>query len=124
MAAGRAGELGARALLLEKNKSLGVKLLITGNGRCNLTNNLSGPGEFLSRFGKNGKFLFSSFYKFGVLETADFFESRGVALKAGADGKVFPKSGRAGDVLSALLNYLKESKVAVKTGAEAIRLKK
>ena len=64
MAAGRAGELGVRVILLEKNKNLGIKLLATGNGRCNITNKTDDPRGFTARFGKNGKFLFSSLDKF------------------------------------------------------------
>ena len=61
MAAGRAAEFGAKVLLLEKNKSLGKKLLITGGGRCNLTNNELDNRKFLSKFKDADKFLFSTF---------------------------------------------------------------
>ncbi|MFA6394229.1 MAG: NAD(P)/FAD-dependent oxidoreductase [Patescibacteria group bacterium] len=122
MAAGRAGERGARTLLVEKNKSLGVKLLITGHGRCNITNNQYGPKEFISRFGKNGKFLFSSLYRFGTADAIDFFQSRGVKTKVEAGGKIFPQSDRSQDVLNALAGYLKESGVEIKTGVEVKKI--
>jgi len=124
MAAGRAGELKARTLLLEKNKNLGVKLLITGHGRCNLANEKHEPREFLSQFGKNGKFLFSSLYQFGAKEAMDFFERRGIRLKIEPGGKVFPQSDKSQDILSALLGYLKDSRVMVKTEAEVKRIVK
>ncbi|MCX6745082.1 MAG: NAD(P)/FAD-dependent oxidoreductase [Candidatus Parcubacteria bacterium] len=59
MAAARAGELGAKVILLEKNARLGTKLLLTGGGRCNLTNNLQDPRAFIVQLGNTGKFLFS-----------------------------------------------------------------
>ena len=58
IAAGRAGELGSHVVLIEKNKTLGTKLLIAGKGRCNITNKVDGLKEIINRFGKNGKFLF------------------------------------------------------------------
>ena len=64
IAAGRAGELGSQVILIEKNKSLGTKLLISGKGRCNITNKGDGLREMTNRFGKNGEFLFSVFSKF------------------------------------------------------------
>ena len=61
MAAGRAGELGARVVLLEKNNRPGIKLLMTGKGRCNITNKIEEPRMMAERYGKNGKFLLSLF---------------------------------------------------------------
>ena len=78
IAAGRAGEIGSRVVLIEKNKTLGNKLLITGKGRCNITNKTDGLKETIDRFGKNGKFLFSGISKFGVDETINFFENKGL----------------------------------------------
>lgn len=118
MAAGRAGETGAKVLLLEKNKKLGVKLLLTGNGRCNITNNIDKPKEFVARFDKNSGFLFSALNKFGVSEVIDFFTNREVAVKVEKDNQVFPVSDRAQDVLNALIGYLKTSQVEVRTSAE------
>lgn len=122
MAAGRAGELGSRVLLLEKNENLGLKLLTTGNGRCNFTNAKHGPKEFLARFGANGKFLFSGLHQFGVDDAISFFETHGVRAKIEQEGKVFPVSDKAQDVLSALKNYMKQGRVTVKTGAEVKKI--
>ena len=110
IAAGRAGELGSSVFLIEKNKSLGMKLLITGKGRCNITNNSDSTREFINKFGKNGKFLFSSFSKFGTEETIKFFEELGIETK--------PESDRSQDVLNTLTGYLKNHRVRIKLGAE------
>ncbi len=111
MTAGRAGELGAKVVLLEKNRKIGVKLLLTGKGRCNITNNIEQPREIIERIGKKGKFLFPALHKFGVVEVLNFFESRGVKVKTERGGRVFPVSDSALTVLNALRKYLKEFNV-------------
>jgi len=117
IAAGRAGEIGSRVVLIEKNKDLGTKLLITGKGRCNITNKGDGLKEIINRFGKNGKFLFSPFSKFGVDETIIFFESKGLKTKIERGGRVFSVSNKSRDVLDVLIKYLKKSHVDVKTNS-------
>ena len=124
IAAGRAGEIGSRVVLIEKNKDLGIKLLITGKGRCNITNKADGLKEIISRFGKNGKFLFSAFSKFGADEAINFFESNGVKTKIERGGRVFPLSDKSQDVLMALINYLKKSHVKVKTNSRVKKIVK
>ena len=116
MAAGRAGELGKRVMLIEKNSQTGVKLLLTGKERCNLTNNLS-ASDFIKAFGSNGNFLFYALANFTPSDTISFFESRGVKIKIEANNRAFPVSDRAQDVLDVLLKYLKEAKVEIKTKA-------
>lgn len=118
LAAGRAGERGARVLLLEKNRRLGTKLLITGKGRCNITNNLDEKKQMVEKFGKMGKFLFSSLNIFGVSDVVNFFESRGVKTKVERGGRIFPVSDKSSDVLDALVGYLGKSRVDVKTNIE------
>lgn len=118
MAAGRAGEKGGRVLLLEKNRSLGVKLLITGHGRCNITNRIESAREMAEKFGPNGKFLISALTRFGVKETIAFFESRGVLTKVEKNGRVITKSDRADDVLGALVAFMEKNRVEVRLGAE------
>src|SRR3990167_9170102 len=81
IASGRSAELGAETLLIEKNKTLGVKLLITGGGRCNLTNAETDTRKFLTKFKESSKFLFSAFSRYGVTETLDFFHSRNMPTK-------------------------------------------
>jgi predicted Rossmann fold flavoprotein len=110
MAAGRAAEMGARVLLMEKMPRVGLKLGITGKGRCNLTN----QGDiqlFLESYSPDGHFLRNCFSRFFNQELMNFFEERGVPLVVERGGRVFPKSNRALDVVSALMVYLKENKV-------------
>lgn len=73
MAAGTAAHGGAKVLLIEKNETLGKKLLITGGGRCNVTNSELDTRKLLAKFKNNDKFLFSAFSQWGVKETLDFF---------------------------------------------------
>ncbi|MBI5885014.1 MAG: NAD(P)/FAD-dependent oxidoreductase [Deltaproteobacteria bacterium] len=122
MAAGRAGELGARVLLIEKNDRLGTKLLITGHGRCNITNKAASSREMASMYGKNGKFLLSALSRFGAGDIIDFFESRGVKTKVEKGGRVMTGSGNAGDVLDALAGYMAEGRVDVKLNAEVRKI--
>lgn len=118
MAAGRAAERGKNVLLLEKNPSLGKKLLITGGGRCNVTNNRINVREMLAQYRDSGKFLFSAFSQFGVKETLDFFHKRGMATKEEAEGRVFPASNKAKSVWDILLLYMKAGGVKVETKSE------
>lgn len=113
MAAGRAAEMGARVVLLEKNASLGKKLLITGKGRCNITQAEFDVKELVKKYGKNGKFLFSSLSTFGPEEVVGFFEERKVPTKIERGGRVFPLSDKAGDILKVLEKYLKKNNVKV-----------
>ena len=118
IAAGRAGELGSKVIVLEKNKTLGVKLLITGKGRSNLTRGENNDKEFVKQYGREGDFLLSSFSKFGPKETIDFFEKKGLKLKTERGKRIFPVSDRAGDVLNVLINYCKKNNVEIKMNAE------
>jgi len=105
---------GARVAILEKNSTLGKKLLLTGNGRCNITQANFSNREFVEKIGKNGKFLFSGLAVFGQQETQEFFEKLGLKLKTEKDGRVFPESDKAQDVLDALKKSLKKNGVVVK----------
>lgn len=120
MAAGRAAELGARVILLEKNPNLGRKLLLTGGGRCNLMNYEPDIRRFLDRFKENKKFLFSPFSQFGIPETLAFFNNNGLATKLEAEGRVFPASNSSQSVLDVMINYIKINKVHLKTSATVI----
>lgn len=117
MAAGRAAELGARVALIEKNARTGRKLLLTGNGRCNLTNSGHDIRGLVAKYGPNGKFLYQAFSRFGVPETLDFFHGRGLKTITEDGGRVFPASERAADVLRVLMDYMKEGGVRVITEA-------
>jgi len=115
IAAGRGAELGARVILIERNKNPGRKLLLTGNGRCNLTQAEFDIRDMVEKFGENGKFLFSSFSALGVKQTIDFFQNMGVETKVERGGRVFPVSDRAEDVLDALIRYMSMNNVKVRT---------
>lgn len=119
MAAGRAAELGASVILIEKNENVGKKLLITGGGRCNVTNDTQNPRDFLAKLKGKGKFLFSTFSQHAVKESLDFFNSRGMETKVENEGRVFPVSNSARSVYDVLLKYMKEGKVDVVTGLAA-----
>lgn len=108
MAALRAGERGRRTLLLEKNRKPGVKILMSGGTRCNITQATDNRG-IVAEYGPPGKFLHSSLAAFSVADTIAFFEAEGVATKVEETGKVFPVSNKAADVLQALLNRLQRS---------------
>lgn len=112
MAAGRAAERGRRVLLIEKNDTLGRKLLISGKGRCNITNT-GDINEHISNFGKSGLFLRNAFARVFNKELTDFFEKRGVALKTERGKRVFPVSDRSKDIMAALKKYLDEGGVKV-----------
>ncbi len=113
MAAGRAGERGARVLLLEKNERLGIKLLATGHTRCNITNELADGKRTIGVYGPNSKFLYSAFSQFGVGDTLNFFTSLGVTMKIEDKGRVFPESNKASEVQKALMQYLENSDVQI-----------
>lgn len=114
MAAGRAAELGARVLLLEKNAKLGKKLLITGGGRCNITNAELDVRKMVAKYGPKGKALFGAFSRFGVAEALDFFHAHNLPTKVEAEKRAFPQSNKAEDVWKTLVQYLKDGKVTVK----------
>jgi predicted Rossmann fold flavoprotein len=114
MAAGRAAERGKNVLLLEKNPGLGKKLLITGGGRCNVTNNKPDPRVMLQKYKESGKFLFSAFTQFNVKDAVNFFESRGMPMKEENEGRMFPVSNKAKSVWDVLIAYMKEGGVEVR----------
>lgn len=103
-AAGRASERGLKVALCEKNSMTGKKLLITGKGRCNVTNNAD-ISDFFDFIVKNPEFLYSSFYSFTNLQLMEFFENNGVPLKVERGERVFPASDRSADILKALKKY-------------------
>lgn len=117
MAAARASEVGARVILLEKNAVLGRKLLLTGGGRCNITNNIENPRLMATAFGVGGKFLAPALRYFGVKEIKAFLINQGVKLKVEKNNQVFPRSDQAKEVLAALLKVLDKFKVQIKVGA-------
>ena len=122
MAAGRAAENGQRVLSLEKNKVLGEKLKITGGGRCNITNAEDNERLLLANYGSAEKFLYSCFAQFGVADTFNFFESRGLPLVVQASKRTFPKTEKALDVFKFLEKYLTQGGVEVRTNAKVEKI--
>ena len=110
MAAGRAAELGASVLLLEKTRRAGKKILISGKARCNLTNTKE-LDDFTMMYGANGVFLYSAFRRFFRDDLCDFLRRYGVETKTERGGRVFPASDDAQDVVSAFEQYLADHQV-------------
>lgn len=120
-AAGEASKLGADVTILEKKSLPGIKLRITGKGRCNLTNIAPIP-EFIERFGKNGKFLRQAFHSFFSPDVAALFQEMGVDIQTERGGRVFPKDNDAPAVADALVNWTKTQGVTIKTDTTVKKL--
>jgi len=119
MAAIRAGELCEGVTLIEKNPILGKKLLLSGKGRCNLTNACD-LDSFIKRFSKNGQFLRDAFNKFSNLDLMRFFEERGLKLKTERQLRVFPQTDRSDSIEGVLKKELNKNKVNPVRNTEAI----
>jgi predicted Rossmann fold flavoprotein len=115
MAAIRAAECSRRVLILEKNRKPGVKILMSGGTRCNITHDTDNRG-IVAAYGPPGKFLHSALAALSVQDTIAFFEGEGVPTKVEETGKVFPVSNRALDVLNALLRRLQHSGATLSLG--------
>ena len=137
----RAAELGKSVILLEKNRRPGVKILMSGGTRCNLTNArglrdlrvitgpidpIYNPDEALGSrsiqqaFGAGGKFLGPSLRALSVERTVELFEAEGVVTKVEGNGKVFPRSDKASDVVDALVRRLRRTGAELRTNAGAL----
>src|SRR6516162_1473574 len=115
LAAARAAERGRSTLLLEKNRKPGVKILMSGGTRCNITQATDNRG-IVRAFGLAGRFLHSPLAALGVEDTIALFAAEGVPTKVEETGKVFPVSNRAIDVLNALLRRLTRSRATLAPG--------
>ena len=113
MAAGTAAARGLNVKLIEQNKLLGKKLMITGKGRCNVTNACDDVRDLINNVPTNGAFLYSAFYGFTNHQTMDFFENLGVPLKVERGERVFPVSDKSVDIVSALRRFLIENNVEI-----------
>lgn len=116
VAAGTAARNGARVLLLEKMEKPARKVRITGKGRCNLTN-ARPPEEFCQKVRANADFFAPAFAEFNNLATIRFFERRKVKLEVERGERVFPKSGRAGEIADALEFYCRDHEVTIECNA-------
>lgn len=108
-----AAQAGAKVLLLEKNDRLGKKLLITGKGRCNVTNHCTAE-EVLQNTPRNGKFLYSAMAAFPPTSTMEFFTGQDCPLKTERGNRVFPESDRSQSVLDALTRRMRQLGVEIR----------
>ena len=113
IAAGTAAERGNNVKLIEQNKILGKKLLITGKGRCNLTNACDDVETLIQNVPTNGNFLYSAFYTFSNMEVIEFFNKLGVETKVERGNRVFPVSDKSSDIVEALRNYIIKNNVEI-----------
>jgi len=118
MAAGRAAEMGARAVVLERTDGPGKKVLLSGKTRCNLTN-AAGLDDFLAAYGPNGRFLHSTYARFFRDELLALLKRYGVETKTERGGRIFPASDDARDVVKALERYMRDHGVELRTGVRA-----
>ncbi len=115
LAAGRAAEKGAKVVILEKNEREGRKLLITGKGRCNISNNAP-ISEFIKKTYPNGRFLKHAFSQFFSKDIVKLLNNNGVETAFERGGRIFPVSNNAADVVRALLKWVKANNVDIKRG--------
>lgn len=113
MAAINAAEQGVRVLLIDKNPKLGRKLILSGGGRCNVTNRTTRE-ELIKHIPGNGKFLYSALNQFDQEDIVAFFESRGIALKEEDHGRMFPVSDSARTILGTLVDAMNKLGVVVR----------
>lgn len=116
IAAAEAGRRGKSVLLIERNEKIGRKLMITGKGRCNVTNACYMLNELIENVPTNGRFLYGAFSRFMPEDTMELFESLGVTLKTERGNRVFPESDKASDIVDALRKYINQNGVKVKQG--------
>ncbi len=121
LAAGRAAELGGKVLLLEKMRQEGRKLLITGKGRCNITNDAS-ISDFITHVNPNGRFLRNAFSHFFSEDIIELLHKYGVETILERGGRYFPASNKSSDVLQALLRWVHELKVEIRCGQRVEKL--
>mgnify|MGYP002548845896 FL=1 len=121
IAAVTASENGNEVTILEKMENIGKKLLITGKGRCNITNSAD-MEEFMKNIPENSKFLYSSFNKYTNQDIVSFLKKQGVETKVERGGRIFPVSDKAQDVLEAFKRRLKELKVHIRTNFEVAKI--
>ncbi len=119
MAAGTAAQCGVDTVLLERNERPARKVMITGKGRCNVTNACSSLQNLIANVPVNGRFLYSAFSRFMPSDTVDFFESRGVPLKKERGNRVFPVSDKAVDIVDCLVSFAEKSGVKIINGRAA-----
>ena len=121
LAAGRAAELGGKVLILEKMRQEGRKLLITGKGRCNITNNAT-IGDFITHVNPNGRFLRNALSQFFSTDIINLLNKQGVETILERGGRYFPASSKSADVLQALLKWVNKLNVEIRCGHRVEKL--
>lgn len=121
MAAISASQNGDKVILIEKNKTLGKKLLITGKGRCNITN-AADMSEFIENTPGNGRFLYSAFENFTNKDIIEMLKRNGLEVKVERGNRVFPVTDRAQDVLDCFIKELKAQNVEIKLNTEVVEI--
>lgn len=111
MAAGTCASMGKDVLIIEKNRRPGRKIVISGKGRCNITNAVDGIDGLIRNIPRNGRFLYSAFNSFSNKDIMNFFEENGLNVKIERGDRVFPKSDNAMDVVDVLEKYNKKEGV-------------
>ena len=112
IASGFAAQNNNSVILIEKNSILGKKLLITGKGRCNVSNDSDIENHLLNCV-TNRKFLYNIFYQYFVHDIVEFFESRNVKLKIERGNRIFPQSDKAADIVQVLEDFIRKNRVEV-----------
>jgi len=123
MAAIHAAALKKKVVLIERNDVIGKKIMLTGNGRCNVTNT-AGIEKFMEAFGKQGRFLRTAFWKFSNEDLINFFKSNGLKMKVEEQGRVLPDVGGASSVVNVLEKCLSKNKVTLLRGTRLTDIKK
>ena len=121
MAAISAKEKGHKVILLEKMKSLGRKLLITGKGRCNITSSL-GMEEFIKNTPGNGKFLYSCYQNYTNQDMIQFLKEQGLEVKEERGNRIFPVTDKSQDVLTCFTQKLKALQVEIRQETEVTKI--
>lgn len=121
LTAGRAAERGAKVLVLEKMEREGRKLMITGKGRCNITNNAP-VEEFIKHIHPNGRFLRQAFSQFFSKDIIELLQKYGVEITLERGGRYFPTSNKSSDVLKALLKWVNELNVEIRCNCRVEKL--
>jgi predicted flavoprotein YhiN len=121
MAAGRAAELGAEVVVLEKMARPGKKILISGKTRCNLTNSRD-LDEFIAMYGPNGRFLYGAFNQYFRDDLLTFLKRYGLETKTERGGRIFPVSDNAGDVVGTFKRYMDRHGAQMHTGIRATEI--
>lgn len=123
IAAATASKKGNEVILIDKNSIIGKKMLITGNGRCNITNNCDIEG-LIENVTRNRNFLYSSFYSFSNKDIIDILQKYDLEIKVENDGRCFPKSDKSIDVINTLKSYLLDNGVVLSLNCNVINVEK